>query len=97
MAGTPSATNASGTPSPQWPLVGRHEQLELFTDTLADDRAHGFVIYGNAGVGKTRLADQCLAVASNTGRTVARATATEGSRSVPLGALAHLLPAGIAD
>jgi DNA-binding CsgD family transcriptional regulator len=97
MAVTGSADSASGTPSLQWPLVGRLEQLELFTATLADDRAHGFVIYGMAGVGKTRLADQCLAVASRAGRNVARATATEGSQSVPLGALAHLLPAELAD
>src|SRR5829696_4732596 len=81
----------------QWPLVGRHEELDLFAATLGDDRAHGFVIHGPAGVGKTRLADQCLALADRAGRNVARATATEGSRSVPLGALAHLLPAGLAD
>ena len=81
----------------QWPLVGRHEELELFVATLADPRAHGFVIHGPPGVGKTRLADQCLATADGRGRNVARATATEGSRSIPLGALAHLLPAGIGD
>src|SRR5262245_41757850 len=81
----------------QWPLVGRHAEVELFTATLGDDRAHGFVIHGPAGVGKTRLADQCLAVASGVGRNVARATATEGSRTAPLGALAHLLPPTIAD
>jgi ATP/maltotriose-dependent transcriptional regulator MalT len=77
--------------------VGRHEQLDLFSSTLADPRAHGLVIHGPAGVGKTRLADQCLALADRAGRNVARATATEGSSTVPLGALAHLLPAGLAD
>src|SRR6478609_5031101 len=88
MADARSARNTS-TPLPlQWPLVGRHEQLELFTSTLADERAHGFVIHGAAGVGKTRLADQCLALADAAGRNVARATATEGSRMAPLGALA---------
>ncbi len=81
----------------QWPLVGRHEELELFSATLSDPRAHGFVIHGAAGVGKTRLADQCLAHADGQGRNVARATATEGSRPIPLGALAHLLPPGIGD
>src|SRR3954467_7890528 len=81
----------------QWPLVGRADELDLFTATLADDRAHGFVIHGAAGVGKTRLSDQCLALADRAGRNVARATATEGSRAVPLGALAHLLPPGIAN
>jgi DNA-binding NarL/FixJ family response regulator len=79
----------------QWPLVGRHEQVELFAATLADPRAHGFVIHGDRGVGKTRLADECLAIASRAGRDVVRATATEGSRATPLGALAHLLPPGI--
>jgi ATP/maltotriose-dependent transcriptional regulator MalT len=77
--------------------VGRHEELELFSDTLTDPRAHGFVIHGPPGVGKTRLADQCLALADQAGRNVARATATEGSCEVPLGALAHLLPAGLGD
>jgi DNA-binding CsgD family transcriptional regulator len=81
----------------QWPLVGRHEEIELFSATLDDPRAHGFVIHGAAGVGKTRLADQCLAQADARGRNVARATATEGSRPIPLGALAHLLPPGIGD
>ena len=87
----------SATVPLQWPLVGRHEELELFSATLGDPRAHGFVIHGAPGVGKTRLADQCLALADGSGRNVARATATEGSRSIPLGALAHLLPAGIGD
>src|SRR5207344_216448 len=97
MNGARSAANASSALPLQWPLVGRHEQLDLFTATLADPRAHGLVIHGPAGAGKTRLADQCLAQADHAGRRVARATATEGSRTVPLGALAHLLPVGIAD
>jgi DNA-binding CsgD family transcriptional regulator len=86
-----------GTVPLQWPLVGRHEQVELFASTLDDPRAHGFVIYGAPGVGKTRLADACLALADARGRNVARATATERLGSIPLGALAHLLPPGIGD
>jgi DNA-binding CsgD family transcriptional regulator len=78
-------------------LVGRHEEVDLFAATLEEPRAHGFVIHGPAGVGKTRLADQCLAVADAGGRYVARATATEGLAGIPLGALAHLLPPGIGD
>jgi ATP/maltotriose-dependent transcriptional regulator MalT len=97
MAKAASPADASAAQPLQWPLVGRHEELDQFSATLADERAHGFVIHGPAGVGKTRLGDQCLALADRAGRNVARATATEGSRPVPLGALAHLLPAGIAD
>ncbi|MBV9952382.1 MAG: AAA family ATPase, partial [Acidimicrobiia bacterium] len=81
----------------QWPLVERHDELEQFAATLADPRAHGFVIHGPAGVGKTRLADQCLAAAAAAGRAVARATASEAAGAVPLGALAHLLPPGLGD
>ena len=97
MARARSAPTTRSGPPLQWPLVGRHQELELFSDTLTDPRAHGFVIHGPPGVGKTRLADQCLALADQAGRNVARATATEGSCGVPLGALAHLLPAGLGD
>ena len=96
--GRPRTTPADHASLPlQWPLIGRHEHIELFESTLADPRAHGFVVHGPAGVGKTRLGDECLSVAHRQGRAVARATAAEGIRSVPLGALAHLLPAGLAD
>ncbi len=86
-------------PSPplQWPLIGRGADVDLFATTLEDPRAHGFVIHGPAGVGKTRLADECLGVAAGLGRRVARATANEGTEHIPLGALAHLLPSGVAD
>jgi hypothetical protein len=71
--------------------------VALFGATLVDPRAHGFLIYGEPGVGKTHLADQLLAEADAQGRKVSRATATEGLRTIPLGALAHLLPPGIGD
>ena len=96
MAGASSAPPVAPLPL-QWPLVGRHEELDLFAASLDDPRSHGFVIHGDAGVGKTRLADQCLAVADRHGRSVSRATATEGARHVPLGALAHVLPPDIGD
>jgi DNA-binding CsgD family transcriptional regulator len=97
MADTGATVAAAASLPLQWPLVGRHDELELFVETLKNPRAHGFVIHGPAGVGKTRLADQCLALAHRAGRAVARATATEGSQSAPLGALAHLLPAELAS
>jgi predicted ATPase/class 3 adenylate cyclase len=55
----------SGKPEPvrelqQAPLVGRDYELELLQNTyeraLRDGRAHLFTIYGEAGVGKSRLA-----------------------------------------
>jgi class 3 adenylate cyclase/tetratricopeptide (TPR) repeat protein len=52
-----SSARALGTRSP---LVGREAELQLlentFTRTLRDRRAHLFTIFGEAGIGKSRLA-----------------------------------------
>ena len=49
---------------PRAPLVGRDDELELLENTfkrsLRDKRAHLFTIYGEAGVGKSRLAREFL-------------------------------------
>jgi DNA-binding CsgD family transcriptional regulator/tetratricopeptide (TPR) repeat protein len=95
MARSGSASADRATLRLQWPLIGRREEIELFEHTLTDPRAHGFMVHGAPGVGKTRLGDECLAVAHRRGRTVARATATEGLEAVPLGALAPLIPSGL--
>jgi DNA-binding CsgD family transcriptional regulator len=79
-----------------WSLVGRHEELALCASCLAGDRCRGVVVVGAAGVGKTRLVMEALATATGLGRVTARVTATESARTIPLGALAHLLPAGLA-
>ncbi|HXZ57932.1 MAG TPA: AAA family ATPase [Gaiellaceae bacterium] len=57
------ATSGSGGARPrtlQAPLVGRDAELELLSNTydraLRDRRAHLFTIYGEPGVGKSRLA-----------------------------------------
>jgi AAA ATPase-like protein len=65
-----------------WPMVGRHDELETFSAVLGDRRCHGFLIHGAAGVGKTRLAEECLAVAASAGHPYARATATAAASIV---------------
>jgi class 3 adenylate cyclase/tetratricopeptide (TPR) repeat protein len=51
------------------PLVGRDHELELLENTFAravrDRRAHLFTIYGDPGVGKSRLANEFLASLEN--------------------------------
>ncbi|WP_426574655.1 LuxR C-terminal-related transcriptional regulator [Aquihabitans sp. McL0605] len=82
----------------RWPLTGRSEALELFSDALLDPQARGIVFYGPAGVGKSRLADECLDRAELEGRPTERATASRTAAAIPLAAVAHLLPAtGEAD
>jgi hypothetical protein len=43
-------------------------------------------------VGKTRLADECTALAETAGRRVLQVTADRPEDIVPLGAIAHVLP-----
>jgi len=76
----------------RWPLVGRRPELSEFSQALADPDCHAFVAHGPAGVGKTRLAEECLQHADRLGLSIGRATASTEARSVPLAALAHLLP-----
>jgi len=74
--------------------VGRREELALLDACLdRDGDAPGLVVAGAAGVGKTRLVTEGVAAAERIGRVTARATATAAARTIPLGALAHLLPA----
>src|SRR6266508_1982312 len=81
----------------RWPLVARREELELFAEALDDKSCRGLLVSGPAGVGKTRLADECATVAAGQGLAIGRATATRSSASIPLGALIHLLPAEAAS
>jgi DNA-binding CsgD family transcriptional regulator len=77
----------------RWPLVGRHDELDTFRSAFADPGCEGFCVYGPPGVGKTRLADECLDVAKVAGRRVLRATADRSTEAVPFAAVAHLMPA----
>ncbi|WP_405924936.1 LuxR C-terminal-related transcriptional regulator [Streptomyces sp. NBC_00035] len=79
----------------RWPLVGREAELEYFAAALADRGCRGFVVGGAAGVGKSRLAEECLDRAAAAGFRVGRATASVAAGAVPLGAIAHLLPVGV--
>ncbi|MFE5946648.1 LuxR C-terminal-related transcriptional regulator [Streptomyces sp. NPDC056480] len=77
------------------PFVGREAQLKAFSQVLAARRGCGFVVYGPSGVGKSRLAEECLASAVRAGFRGIRAVASAAAAVVPLGAIAHLLPDGV--
>ncbi|MUL65790.1 hypothetical protein BOO86_15045 [Mycobacterium sp. CBMA 234] len=78
----------------EWPFVGRDDELAAVTAIITDAASHGIVLAGAAGVGKTRLANECLALAQADGRcVVARAAGHRARTEIPFGALAHLLPA----
>jgi len=73
------------------PLIGRALELR----TVADDRAAGgvgCVLVGPSGVGKTRLAREALAEAAQNGAAPLWVQATRSAATIPLGALAGVLP-----
>jgi DNA-binding CsgD family transcriptional regulator len=77
----------------RWPLTARNDQLEQLGVWYSEPQLGGAVLSGPAGVGKTRLAEEVLALATAADRPVARAVGHPTTQPIPLGALAHLLPA----
>ncbi|WP_426571582.1 LuxR C-terminal-related transcriptional regulator [Aquihabitans sp. McL0605] len=75
-----------------WPLARRAPELDAFTTALIDPGTNVVVLYGPAGVGKSRLADACLDAAEAQGRLTARVMASKAAALMPLGALAPVLP-----
>ena len=73
-----------------WRLVGRRVELAAVAEALADRETSGVVFMGEGGVGKTRLAEECLRIGIDAGYSTARVTATRGAADIPLGALAPL-------
>jgi ATP/maltotriose-dependent transcriptional regulator MalT len=80
----------------QWPLVDRVEQLEQFDAALGDERCRVVIIRGPAGVGKSRLGEELLSHAIRRGHRGDRAVASAAAATIPLGAMAHLLPTEVA-
>ena len=86
---------------PRAPLVGREAELELLANTfnrsLRDSRAHLFTIYGEAGVGKSRLAREFLDSVERASVLMGRALPYgEGVTYWPLGEMVKAA-AGISD
>src|SRR5262245_53692543 len=76
----------------EWPMVGRDREIAEVAALLRADEVGGVVFVGPGGVGKTRLATECLQVAEAAGFVTARAVATRASSRITLGAMAPLLP-----
>ncbi|MFD8952827.1 LuxR C-terminal-related transcriptional regulator [Streptomyces xanthophaeus] len=76
-----------------WPFVGRDRELDAWRQAWSDARCRSTVIFGNLGVGKSRLAEEFLNGTKDA--TVVRATATAAAAAIPLGAIAHLIPSNV--
>src|SRR5260370_585267 len=72
---------------PRWPLIGRRTELEIFEKALCSDGHTGLLIHGPAGVGKTRLADECREWAAASGHPTERVAGRRTTPLLPLGAV----------
>ncbi|MGH3972801.1 MAG: AAA family ATPase, partial [Pseudonocardiaceae bacterium] len=73
--------------------MGRDSELQFIAERMTGLEARSVVVAGPAGVGKTRLAREALAAAKRSGRATRWAAGTSAAAAIPLGAVAHLLPA----
>jgi DNA-binding CsgD family transcriptional regulator len=78
-----------------WPLTGRDDELRTVAAAVRAGAA-GIVVAGPAGVGKTRLAREALAVAARGGAQVLWSHGSAVARTLPLGAFTGLfdVPSG---
>lgn len=77
-----------------WPLVGRAGELSRVVEAI-DGHAGGVLLAGPAGVGKTRLAFECVSLGTDRGYATAHVRANRSSATIPYGAFAGLLPATV--
>jgi DNA-binding CsgD family transcriptional regulator/tetratricopeptide (TPR) repeat protein len=76
----------------RWPLVGRGDELAELERLFGPGGAPGGVaLFGEAGVGKTRLVAEVVDARRADGVAVEWVRATEAARSIPLGSFAHFL------
>ncbi|CAM4445068.1 putative ATPase [Mycobacterium basiliense] len=68
------------------PLIGRGKELRVIAEALGMDDSRGVLIFGDPGVGKTRLAEEAAAASEAQGWVVHRVTASITAQSIALGA-----------
>ncbi|MFD5427382.1 LuxR C-terminal-related transcriptional regulator [Streptomyces sp. NPDC127084] len=75
--------------------MGREAEVAMLRAAWADPECHGVILHGDAGVGKSRLAERFWDELAAAGTQTDRAVATAAAAVIPLGAIAHLLPPGL--
>ena len=80
-----------------WPLIGRSEETAAIGAALSASDASGILIYGAAGVGKSRIAREALSAAESQGCECRWAAGTSSARAIPLGAFTAWAPSGVTD
>ena len=80
-----------------WPLIGRSEEMRAIHAAISASDVSGMVVYGAAGVGKSRIAREALSAAESRGCEGRLAVGTSSARAIPLGVLSAWAPSGVND
>jgi len=100
------ASGSSSAPLAQWahrptdlPLVGRDRDLSRLVEAWQSSARHGrfAVLEGEAGIGKTRLAEALAGVVREVGGLVLSARSYPTEAAIPYGPIAELLRVGLAQ
>lgn len=75
----------------QWPFAARDSEVTVIESLLTDDHIRAVYLFGQAGVGKTRLAAEVRARCEAVGVATVRIVGSSTSSSVPFASVAHLL------
>lgn len=80
-----------------WPLIGRTDQLDAVARALRAPELAGVMVYGPAGVGKSRVVREAMILAATHGYTTHMAIGTSASMTLPAAAFAAWVPPAKAD
>jgi len=75
----------------KWPLIGRSQEMAVIEAAMSEPGVPGIVVWGDAGVGKSRLAREAVSVAASRAWETRWAIGTASAQSLPLGAFAAWL------
>jgi DNA-binding CsgD family transcriptional regulator len=81
----------------RWPLIGRSEEMRAIQAAILASDVSGIVVYGAAGVGKSRIAREALSAAESRGCEGRLAVGTSSARAIPLGVFSAWAPSGVTD
>jgi DNA-binding CsgD family transcriptional regulator len=81
----------------RWPFIGRSEEMQAIEAAILASDVSGIVVYGAAGVGKSRIAREALSAAESHGCEGRLAIGTSSARAIPLGVFSAWAQSGVTD
>jgi DNA-binding CsgD family transcriptional regulator len=81
----------------RWPLIGRSEEMRAIEAAILAPDVSGMVIYGAAGVGKSRLVREALTAVESQRCEGRLAVGASSARAIPLGVFSAWAQSGVTD